>query len=61
MPAKKRVRRRGRPANPAMGRLNVVLDRAVKKRAIICATRDNVAFGKVLDAALREYLDRRGM
>jgi len=51
----------GRPANPLATRVNVLLDPDLKRRVIILGANDGVSFHKVLDAALRKYLDARGV
>jgi predicted HicB family RNase H-like nuclease len=51
----------GRPANPRAARVNVVIDPDVKRRVIICAATDGVSLHRVVDRALRQYLDRRGV
>jgi hypothetical protein len=57
----KRVHKGGRPANPIASRLNCMIDPDVKRRVIITSANDGVPFHKVLDAALRRYLDGRGV
>ena len=37
------------------------IDPDVKRRVIICAANDGIPFHKVLDAALREYVTKRGV
>lgn len=56
-----RQRRGGRPANPRVPRIYVQIDRDIKRRVIICAATDGVPVHKVLDAALRAYLRKRGI
>ena len=57
----KRVHKGGRPANPTAARLNCLIDPDVKRRVIIASANDGVPFHKVLDAALRRYLDAKGV
>jgi hypothetical protein len=41
--------------------MHVMIDPDLKRRTIICAANDSVPFYKVLDAALRGYLAKRGL
>ena len=59
--ATKRQHKGGRPVNPLASRLHVQIDPDLKRRANICAATDSVSFHKVLDAALRAYLSKRGI
>ena len=56
----KRQDKGGRPVNPTLPRTHVALDPALKKRALLCAVQDSVPFHKILDAALWQYLAKRG-
>jgi len=57
----KRVHKGGRPANVSAGRLNVVIDPDLKRRVVIESANSAQPFHKVLDAALRRYLDAKGV
>jgi hypothetical protein len=59
--AKPQVHTGGRPANPVAKRMHVVIDPDVKRRVIIAAANLGIPFHKVLDLALRRYLDREGV
>jgi len=55
------VHRGGRPANPRAKRMHVVVDPDLKRRMLIAAANLGLPFHKVLDLALRRYLDREGV
>jgi hypothetical protein len=57
----KQVHKGGRPVNTRATRLHVQIDPDLKRRAVICGANDGVPFHRVLDEALRRYLDARGV
>ncbi len=50
--------RRGRPANPAALRTNIMLDPDLKRRTAIRALEEGISLHQVIEAALRAYLKR---